>query len=195
MTALPAADVQKALEFFDRTLERIVQATHGLSEAQWHFEPAVDRWSIAQIVEHMVIVEEQVLGPLREQLAQAPAPPADRDHHLVDRVVMERIPDRSIKARGPDFVRPAGQLRPPAALDRVFQNYKRLATLLESAADLRGHMMEAAPLRIVTRGEFTTMDGYQWALALAAHDERHVRQILEVQADPNYPQTAAGHNA
>jgi hypothetical protein len=33
------------------------------------------------------------------------------------------------------------------------------------------------------------MDGYQWALAPAGHDERHVRQILEVQADRNYPQS------
>jgi hypothetical protein len=31
------------------------------------------------------------------------------------------------------------------------------------------------------------MDGYQWALTVAAHDQRHVFQILEVKADPNYP--------
>jgi hypothetical protein len=31
------------------------------------------------------------------------------------------------------------------------------------------------------------MDSYQWALTVAAHDERHVRQMLEVQAHPDYP--------
>lgn len=56
-----------------------------------------------------------------------------------------------------------------------------------SAGGLREHVLEAPPLRIVTNGAFDTMDGYQWALTLAAHDERHVRQILELKADPNYP--------
>ena len=49
--------------------------------------------------------------------------------------------------------------------------------------------MEAPPLRIVTNGEFDTMDGYQWALTAAGHDERHVRQILEVKADPNFKES------
>jgi hypothetical protein len=46
---------------------------------------------------------------------------------------------------------------------------------------------DSPPLRVVTNGAHTTMDGYQWAMAAAAHDERHVRQILELKASPDYP--------
>jgi hypothetical protein len=60
----------------------------GLSGAQWAFKPAPDRWSIAEIVEHMIFVQERVLGPLRDQLAAAPAVPAGYDYRQVDVVVI-----------------------------------------------------------------------------------------------------------
>jgi hypothetical protein len=31
------------------------------------------------------------------------------------------------------------------------------------------------------------MDTYQWILMLSAHSERHLAQLLEVKADPNFP--------
>jgi hypothetical protein len=35
------------------------------------------------------------------------------------------------------------------------------------------------------------MDGYQLILTAAGHEERHVRQIEEVKADPEYPRAHA----
>jgi hypothetical protein len=187
MTTLEATDLEQASRYFNHTRGRVLAVTAGLSDAQWRFKPAPDCWSIAENLEHMVIVHERVLGPIRERLAQAPAPPADRDHQAIDAIVLQKIPDRSIKAKGPDVIQPAGQWTLPDALDRLVRSYERLAAFVESTPDLREHILEAPPLRIVTNGEFDTMDGYQWALTAAAHDERHVRQILEVKADPNYP--------
>jgi hypothetical protein len=98
-----------------------------------------------------------------------------------------KIPDRSIKAKAPDFIQPKGEWTLPAALDRLSRNYERLTGFVESTPDLREHVLESPPLRVVTNGAIDAIDGYQWALTVAAHDERHVRQILELKADPNYP--------
>jgi uncharacterized damage-inducible protein DinB len=190
MTTLESTDLTQAHQYFAQTRKRVLEVTTGLSDAQWRFKPAPDRWSIAENLEHMVMVQERILGPVREQLAQAPAPPADRDYEQVDRIVIEKIPDRSRKAKAPDHIAPTGQWSLPAALDRLARNYERLAGFVESTPDLREHVLESPPLRFVTNGEFETMDGYQWALVVAAHDQRHVSQILEVQADPNYPRGA-----
>ena len=187
MTTLETTDLEQARQYFDRTRGRVAEVTSDLSEAQWRFKPAADRWSISEILEHMVIVQERVLGPIRQQLAQAPAPAAGPECHQVDAIILEKIPDRSIKAKAPDFINPAGGWSQTEALDRLFQNYGRLAEFVESTPDLREHVLESPPLRIVTNGALTMMDGYQWALTAAAHDERHVRQILEVKADSNYP--------
>jgi hypothetical protein len=31
------------------------------------------------------------------------------------------------------------------------------------------------------------LDAYEWVLFIAAHSERHTKQIHEVKADPNFP--------
>jgi hypothetical protein len=31
------------------------------------------------------------------------------------------------------------------------------------------------------------LDAYQWLLLISGHTERHLAQILEVKADPNFP--------
>jgi DinB superfamily len=187
MTSSLSMDLGQARQYFDDTRNRVAEVTKGLSDAQWGFKPAPDRWSIAEILEHMVIVQERILGPVREQLAQAPAPPPDRDYLKIDLIVLEKIPDRSLRAKTPDSAQPTRQWTPSAALDRHVRNYERLTAFVEFTPDLRDHVLVAPPLKFVTNGAFDTMDGYQWALAVAAHDERHILQILEVKDDPNYP--------
>jgi len=187
MTTLESTDIHQAVRYFEQTRGRVIEATRGISEAQWRFKPAPDRWSTQQNLEHMVIVEERVLGPIREQLAQAPGPPADRDYQVVDRIIYEQFPDRSIKAKAPEFIEPTGQWSLADSLNRLSRNYERLTALVESTHDLRDHVLESPPLRFITNGVHQTMDGYQWALAAAAHDQRHLNQILEIQADVNYP--------
>jgi hypothetical protein len=42
-------------------------------------------------------------------------------------------------------------------------------------------------MKVVSKGVFEVMDGYQWILAAAAHAERHAKQMLEVKANAAYP--------
>lgn len=72
------SDLDRARTYLQQTQDMVVGATKGLSSAQWNFKPAADRWSIAEIVEHIVLAQELVLGPVREELAKAPAP-GERD--------------------------------------------------------------------------------------------------------------------
>src|SRR5579884_400871 len=187
MPVLEITDVDFAAEFFALCKTRVFEAIAGLSDAQWRFKPAPDRWSILENVEHMVVVHERILGPLREQLRQAPAPPPDRDFRKIDRVVRVKLPDRTLKAQAPEIIQPPGRLTPAEAIERLRQDYQRLVEFVASTPDLRDHMLPAPPLRYLTGGEYDSMDGYQFALTAAAHDERHVRQIQEIKADPKYP--------
>lgn len=187
MATMIASDLEQARQYFAQTRSRVVAATANLSDAQVRFKPAADRWSIVEILEHMALVQQRVLDRVLDQLPQGSAPESGRDSQLIDALVREKIPDRSIKAIAPEFIQPTGRVSPSESLERIFRNYERLIEFLESAPDLRGHILDSPPLRVVTNGAHTTMDGYQWALAAAAHDERHVRQILELKASPNYP--------
>ena len=187
MAALESTDIERAREYFDRTFISIMEATKGLSESQWRFKPAPDRWSITEILEHMVLAEERILGPIRDQLAQAPPPEAGRDDRAIEAVVWERMPDASLKVKAPAVIQPTGDWTLDAALTRLIRNYQRLVELIKTTPDLREHVLPSAPLKFLSQGKYETMDGYQFALTAVAHDELHVRQSLEVKADPDYP--------
>src|SRR5215470_17732761 len=129
---LTAQELDQARKFLEQTQNAVTGATKGLSEAQWRFKPAPDRWSIAENLDHIGTVQERVLGPILDQLANAPAPPADRDYQQVDRIVINQFPNRLAKFQAPEFVHPAGQIEPRELQNRLATNYARFAECLES---------------------------------------------------------------
>jgi len=183
--SLTPSEVERAVLYLEQTRSGVKGAIRNLSDAQWNFKPGQERWSIAEIMEHVIYVQERVLGPIRDQLAQAPPAPANHDYKVLDDLVIARFPNRLSKFPSP--VQPAGGLTHADALERVLNNCSRLNKYLESAPDLRRHAIEAAPMKALTGGAYQFMDGYQWILAAAAHTERHTKQILEVMAEPGFP--------
>lgn len=180
-------DLEQGKLYLQQTRDYAIGATKGLSDAQWNFKPAPDRWSIAEIVEHMVLAQELALGPIRAQLAKAGAVSTSMEPKQVDQLVLAKMPDRSVKFQAPEILQPTGRWTGPVALERLKKNYAQLTQYLESTPDLRQHAIEALPIQAMSNGAVKTMDGYQWVLAMAAHVERHTKQILEVKADPRYP--------
>jgi DinB superfamily len=55
---------------------------------------------------------------------------------------------------------------------------QRTIEFLQSTPDLRAHVSDS-PLG--------PLDGYEWLLFIAAHSERHTKQMLEVKAAPDFP--------
>ena len=49
------------------------------------------------------------------------------------------------------------------------------------------HTQDALRDHFFDHPAFGTMDGYQWILLISGHSNRHVLQINEVKADPNFP--------
>jgi hypothetical protein len=184
---LTSSELAQARLYLQQTRNGVIGAIKGLSDAQWNYKPALDSWSIAEIVEHIVTVLDRVTGPIREQLAAAPAGPEGYDVRQVDSIVLHQFAVRLQKFPAPEYVRPSGCLPQCEAHEGLATGYARLAEYLESTPDLRQHALPAAPLKAVSQGAYEFLDGYQWILAAAAHTERHTKQILEVKADGNFP--------
>jgi hypothetical protein len=185
--ALSERELDQARSFLRQTQNAVIDATRGLSDSQWNFKPSPGRWSIAENLDHIVIVLEHVLGPVMDQLANAPAPSESIDCEVVDAIIINQFPARLTRATAPEFLNPAAEIHPQELLEKLTKQYANLNERFTSTPDLRRHAIEAPPLTFVTNNAYSLMDGYQWLLAAAAHTERHARQMREVMATPGYP--------
>ncbi len=185
--ALTSSEIEQANSHLEQTRNLVIGAIAGLSEAQWRFKPAPEVWSIAENMEHIVFVQERLLGMIRDLIPTAPLAPADRNVQLVDAIIINQFPNRLAKFPSPEALHPKGDWTLSEARHRVAANAGKLVACLDSVPDLRWHVLESPPLRAVSKGEHVLMDGYQWILAASAHTERHAKQILEVRADPGFP--------
>jgi hypothetical protein len=173
------AERDQAVRYLAQTHAGVTQAVQGLSVGQFNFKPAPDCWSVAEVLEHISIVEDAVLNGVRTRLEKAPGPGDARDAQQVDAMVLARVLDRSTKVKAPPHLNPTGQSSPAAILERFLASRQHIVNWLKSDADLRGHVLDHPVLG--------ALDGYEWILAAAGHSERHTKQILEVKADPNFP--------
>ena len=179
--ALSAADRDRGVKYLEETREAIVDATKGLSEAQWKFKAASDRWSVAETLEHIALSEDFIFGQVKDKIMQAPAGAPDRDIAKTDAAVRAMIPDRSHKAQAPPPLVPTGRWSPQETLERFLKSRAATLEYLKTNTELRAHVADS-PLGM-------PLDGYEWLLFIGAHSQRHTKQILEVQADPGYPKS------
>ncbi len=175
-----AADRDRAMKYLESTKQGVINATDGLSDAQWNFKPEPDRWSVAEVTEHIAAAEGFIRGMIVEQVMKAPARPDGDDVAALDELVMAKVPDRSNKRQAPDPIKPTNRYGSgPASLKAFMDSRAQTEEFLTSHDDLRAHATDSPFGK--------KLDGYQWVLYIAAHSERHTKQILEVKADPNFP--------
>ena len=177
--SLTQADLDRGLLYLETTKKNIIDATRGLSEAQWNFKPSPFKWSVAQCMEH-IAASEDLLRQLAETQIKSAPPGPERDVKKTDDRVIEVIPDRSRKFQAPEQLRPRNQFgSPDAALKHFLESRAKTVELMKNTPDLRAHVVDS--------GLLGKIDAFERILFVAAHSERHTKQLLEVKADPKFP--------
>lgn len=174
----------RAVDYLKQTQKDFLAATDGLSDAQWKFKAAPDRWSIAETAEHIAVTEQMIWELVSGKIMKSPAAPEKAaEAKGKDEIILTKIPDRSRKAQAPEQLKPTGRWATRAALAKDFEGKRaqEIAYLKETKEDLRNHFEDHPFLK--------TMDAYQWLIFNGAHSKRHTAQILEVKADPNFPKS------
>ncbi len=145
-----------------------------MSEEQYGFSPAPERWSVAQLVEHLSIVEgnvatllDKLLGKAEESNADAAAPD-DFEPVSIEEFV-ER--SRSVKYEAPERIRPTGTLPLADSLARLRESRAALYTLRPRVERADGRAIR------FPHPAWGPLDLYQWLLFVGAHEDRHLSQI------------------
>jgi hypothetical protein len=163
--------------------ERLLELAQGLTAEQWTFRPAEGRWSIGECLEHVIRVENRILGVIGKKLKDdAPAEPTAR---VDDALVSEGVLDRSVARTAPEPVRPTGQWPDPNELLAEFGKTRRRTT--EFAATTQGDLRRY----FIPHMALGELDCYQWLLVLSLHGARHAQQIEEIKAAAGFPGATA----
>jgi hypothetical protein len=183
---LTQSDRDRALSELQTSQKQFVDAIAGLSPAQWTYKAGPDRWSIAEVAEHIIAAEDYIGALVTKQIMGSPADPAKAEHRdpeikKMDEGFLAGLRDRSHKANAPGEIAPKGIYKTPGEAAAAFQaaRDKTLAYVRTTNDALREHFATPFP--------GFEMDGVQGLLMIAGHNERHVLQMQEVKESPGYP--------
>jgi hypothetical protein len=161
----------------------LVESVSGLCAAQWTFKPQNDAWSIAENMEHLVLIEGRIHAIIGK-MSNAPESSFDSKQSEMDNIILTEVPKRAIKVKAPLPLYPTCRWSGPEALQLFIASREQTMQLL-AAPLLRG--------RVLPHPFFGPWDGYQWLLAVGSHTARHTDQIREIKADPNFPHDRGLH--
>lgn len=175
MTFQSIADILAANE---SSHERLVALLATIPADRWSLRPVEDRWTIAEIVEHLSLVNRgflRIAGKLLREATESgagPAVPVEMASVLPRGSDGQPVP--AIKA--PPQVEPTGSVPVEAALAQMketLDGFRSLQPQLE-AVDLSRNTFSHPRLGALT--------AYQWMILLHEHQDRHGRQIAAVAA-------------
>lgn len=174
------ADRDKLVDHLKKTEAAFLKSIDGVSDAQWTWKSAPDRWSVAEAAEHITKSEDMLRGMAEGTMKTPATPEILAKTKGKDETILKAIPDRSQKFQAPEPLVPKGSFASKTALIDAFKAARaKTLALAGGTTDLRAYAAAGGPM-----GE---MDAYQSILFLSAHTERHTKQIDEVKATAGYP--------
>jgi hypothetical protein len=172
---LTGLERQRLIAHLEMTASWLVDEISGVSRAQLGFRPSPEAWSIMQVIDHLVVV-----APIYWQDLQTAvhAPATTRASQTTDADILWYGIDRTRREKAIPTEVPKGQLRDLRdALDAYRKHHTRLVQYIKATNDdLRSHVVERQ-----------ACDAFQWALLISTHEQRHILQIREIKAHPEFP--------
>jgi hypothetical protein len=136
--------------------------------------PAATSWSVAEIVEHLAIVETAITRVVSQGVRTATPGPDVDSTPVLPTLDQGRLLDRSEKRVAPDALLPSGTMTAAEAWDALGRSRDEL---LEAITEFDGLALDVIRAPHPSLGE---LNGYQWLGFIGAHEARHARQVREV---------------
>jgi uncharacterized damage-inducible protein DinB len=167
----------------ERAQARFTAAVSNLTEAQANFRPAEDQWTIAEIAEHVGIIDGNVLRLAHKALKEAesaPKPPK-ADLNLGHTSLDENGNHHPGPFPAPERVRPQGGVR-------IEDSLAKMQAALTGFAEIQSRL-EAVDLSEQTFPHpfIGPIDVYKWIILLGEHEDRHRGQIERLKATAGFP--------
>lgn len=176
-----AIDQDDLFEYFEETREGLEESVQDLSEEQMQYKTDEESWTIAEIIEHINIVEGALKSMLAAKFAEDPTPELKAEVKMTDDDILAFITDRSQKVKTQSQFEPAAKYSNADEALEAFKDQREdiVDFLKDSDVDMRNYINEFP---------FGKIDAYQTVLFMAGHTARHTEQIEEVKQSSGFPE-------
>ena len=174
------------LTYLDESRKEFLAAIDGLTEEQWKWKPAPERWSVGETAEHIVLAEALLFGTVQKAIASPPNPSWEEKTKGKTEFIEKVMAPRLGKATAPEPIVPGGKMTQAQVRETFLRQREEIEKFArETQVALKEHTVEH-PFAV-----FNTLNAYQWLIYAPLHTERHDKQIAEVKATPGYPKIAS----
>jgi hypothetical protein len=173
--------LSEIFDSMDQTRARLRNRLESVPVAEAHARPRPDAWSVAEIAEHLAIIEERLSKLFPRLVMKAEEGGLQRVADQPFRPIsVEAIVERSKREKytAPEYACPTGSVSIADSVSRLHRSREAIAALRPrlEALDLTG-VSYPHPV-------FGSMDAYQWLVFVAMHEARHLRQIESSMPSP-----------
>jgi DinB superfamily len=181
-SAMTTAERAHAIQLLQDSQKEFLSYVEGLTDEQWNWKSAPERWSVGETAEHIMLAEGLLFSAVQGAVASPVNPDWETKTKGKTEFIEKVMVDRSHKATAPEQIVPHGKL----TREETIQKYKegRARTMKfaeETQVALKEHTFEH-PFPV-----FGTLNAYQWLIYIPLHNMRHDQQIAEVKASPGFP--------
>ncbi len=182
--------IEEVLSYLDTERSALREAVELVPPALRNQSPGTDRWSVAQVLQHLAIIEKRIGMGMTKWVADARAGgagPETGTSSVMNSLPLQLIADRSQRRIAPEEVRPRGDIDAASAWTALEQTRAALrAAILAGDGLALSEVVQPHPV-------LGPINFYQWALFVGSHETRHAGQIREIATDLNADSnTAAG---
>src|SRR6185503_5557420 len=169
--------VEEVINYLDTKRAALRDAVERVPPELRDQQPGADRWSVAQVLEHLGIIEKRIGLGMNKWVTDARSGgtgPETATSSVMNSLPLELITDRAKKRNAPEEVRPPGNLDAKSAWTELEQAREALrAAFLAGDGMALSQVIEAHPV-------LGPINLYQWMLFVGSHEARHTAQVIEI---------------
>ena len=160
----------------DRIREKLTEMISNLTEEQTTFLPEGEKWTIANLVEHIAIVEEGMTKISAKLLGQARDANKSFDGKvkLSENFAKKAVEAQTQKFEAPERVHPSGKLTVAESLAKLKENRQKIEELRPLFESVDGTDFKF-PHPFM--GE---LSAHEWLTLIGGHEARHIEQIKNI---------------
>lgn len=180
--ALSAEERTELVAVLERTQDAMLERVQPLDAAAFEASPGEGKWSVREVLVHLLLTEEQLAGAAIKTAAEAPDPDWKAKTEGKTEAMWKQGTDRSKKLDAPSALAPTQH--GDASKAELVKMYRAARAASIAQAKALGGDVKA---RLTDHPRFGPLDARHWLTFAAAHTERHTQQMDEILAATQAP--------